>query len=311
MTSDQATSLRALAAKGQGNNSDKTTVVKTSVVDNKKIKTLKNVPPKSRARVITITSGKGGVGKTNCSAALAYYLFQKKRKVLLMDFDFGMGNTDLLLGNKEKTNITKLLKGDKDISEAIVKSRYGFEFIKGVRDVRFADLPHHIINRLISGLQKVESSYDDIIIDTGAGAHHVVIQSVMKSDVKLFIIKPEKSSWEDAYQIIKHLRQKGYSKGFQILINMAKNKHIADLTAKNFMLTCEKSLKIQVDYKGYLLQDDKVSDSNQCGEVFLAKYPNSSVSLLFQNAFDGFEKPKKDLRIKNIGYLEALFTGLN
>jgi flagellar biosynthesis protein FlhG len=130
----------------------------------------------------------------------------------------------------------------------------------------------------------------------------------MRSDVKLFIVKPERSSWEDAYQIVKHMRQKGYSKGFKLLINMAKNQQMADLTAKNFVLTCEKSLKVEVQYLGYLLQDEKVADAIRSGEIFLAKFPESSSSLLFQVAFHGFEIPQEVLRVRNVSYLEALFT---
>lgn len=298
--SDQATLLRAMAEnkKISPEKPPETVVEKTAAV----------VTEPKRARIITITSGKGGVGKTNCSTALTYYLHQKGRKVLLLDFDFGMGNTDLLLGNNEKANITHLLSGDKDVKDVVVKSRYGFDFIKGVRDAKFADLPKSLLNKLMMGFRELEASYDDLIIDTGAGAHHAVIQAIMRSDVKIFIVKPERSSWEDAYQIVKHMRQKGYSKGFKMLINMAKNKQMADLTAKNFVLTCEKSLKVEVQYLGYLLQDEKVADAIRSGEIFLAKFPESSASLLFQVAFQGFEVPQEVLRVRNVSYLEALFT---
>jgi flagellar biosynthesis protein FlhG len=297
--SDQATALRALA-EGNKNHTEK---VESTVKE--KLQAIENMP--KRARIITITSGKGGVGKTNCSAALTYYLHQRGRKVLLLDFDFGMGNTDLLLGNTDKSNITHLLSGNKEVKDVVVQSRYGFDFIKGVRDVNFADLPKSLLNKIMMGFREIESTYDDLIIDTGAGAHHAVIQAIMRSDVKLFIVKPERSSWEDAYQIVKHMRQKGYSKGFKILINMAKNKQMADLTAKNFVLTCEKSLKVEVQYLGYLLQDEKVAEAIRSGEIFLAKYPESSASLLFQAAFEGFEVPQA-LRERTVSYLEALFT---
>ena len=297
--SDQATALRALA---EGNKNQPEKVASTV---KEKLQAIENMP--KRARVITITSGKGGVGKTNCSAALTYYLHQRGRKVLLLDFDFGMGNTDLLLGNTDKSNITHLLSGNKEVKDVVVQSRYGFDFIKGVRDVNFADLPKSLLNKIMMGFREIESTYDDLIIDTGAGAHHAVIQAIMRSDVKLFIVKPERSSWEDAYQIVKHMRQKGYSKGFKILINMAKNKQMADLTAKNFVLTCEKSLKVEVQYLGYLLQDEKVAEAIRSGEIFLAKYPESSASLLFQAAFEGFEVPQA-LRERTVSYLEALFT---
>ncbi len=295
---DQATILRALA---EGNKEPPKEKVQPATE-------ITPVDSPKRARIVTITSGKGGVGKTNCSAALAYYLHQKGRKVLLLDFDFGMGNTDLLLGNDEKANITHLLSGDKPVQDVVVKSRYGFDFIKGVRDVKFADLPKSLFHKLMAGFRDLEASYDDLIIDTGAGANHAVIQAIMRSDVKLFIVKPERSSWEDAYQIVKHMRQKGYSKGFKLLINMAKNKQMADLTAQNFLLTCEKTLKVEVKYLGYLLQDEKVADAIRSGEIFLAKFPESSASLLFQLAFQGFEQVQDTLRARNTSYLEVLFT---
>lgn len=298
--SDQANLLRALAENQKaplGSPPVAAVEPKTTIIESPK-----------RARIITVTSGKGGVGKTNCSTALTYYLHQKGRKVLLLDFDFGMGNTDLLLGSTDQANITHLLSGNKEVKDVVVQSRYGFDFIKGVRDVKFADLPKSLLNKLMMGFRELEGNYDDLIIDTGAGAHHAVIQSIMRSDVKLFIVKPERSSWEDAYQIVKHMRQKGYAKGFKLLINMAKNKQMADLTANNFVLTCEKSLKVEVQYLGYLLQDEKVADAISSGEIFLAKYPESSASLLFQVAFQGFEIPQEVLRVRNVSYLEALFT---
>lgn len=304
--SDQATILRALAAKQGGEEPKQNHNQEGQSSSPNKAEKEDSGKSGKRARIITITSGKGGVGKTNTSAALSYYLHTKGRRVLLVDFDFGMGNTDLLLGNTDKKNITQLLKDGFGFKEAIVSSRYGFEFVKGVRDVRFADLPKHLLNKFVSAFREIECEYDDIVIDTGAGAHHIVIQSVMRADVKLFVIKPERSSWEDAYQIVKHLKQKGYSKGFKIFINMARNKQVADLTAKNFQLTCEKSLKIEVEYIGYLLDDENISESVRNGEVFLARHSQSSAALLFQDAFKGFEEPKANLRARNVSYFEAL-----
>ncbi len=297
--SDQATILRALAAQKQG---DKVAEEKEVIPQKSEEKS----SSENRARIITITSGKGGVGKTNTSTALSYYLHQKGRKVLLVDFDFGMGNVDLLLGNNEKRNITQVLRDGLGLKDAVIKSRYGFDFIKGVRDVNFADLPKHLLNKFMVAFREIESDYEDIVIDTGAGAHHIVIQSVMRADVKLFVIKPERSSWEDAYHIVKHLRQKGYTKGFKIFLNMARNKQMADLTAKNFQLTCEKSLKVEVEYIGYLLEDNVVAESVRNGEVFLARHPNSSAALLFQDAFRDFEKNDSALRARNVSYFEAL-----
>lgn len=298
---DQAAYLRALAEKKESENEAKEPSLK--IEDSSSM----SIQPK-RARVIAVTSGKGGVGKTNSSAALAYLLHQKGRRVLLIDFDFGMGNADLLLGGTNKVNITHLLSGDMNPQEVICQSRYGFDYIRGVRDARFADLPKTLLNKIMSGFREIESAYDDLIIDTGAGANHTVIQAIMRSDIKLFIVKPERSSWEDAYQIVKHMRQKGYSKGFKLLINMAKNQEMADLTAKNFLLTCEKTLKVEVQYLGYLLQDEKVAEAVRSGEVFLAKFPDSSASLQFQVAFQNFELHAEELRSRTGSYLEALFT---
>lgn len=163
----------------------------------------------SAARVIAVTSGKGGVGKTSISVNLAIEFAKKGKRVVIMDADFGLANVEVMLGIRPRFGLLDLIHERKDIRDIITKGPNGVGFISGGSGVaELAALDNNSIKLLISELTKLDEMYDVVIIDTGAGITDSVMEFVMVSPEVLLVVTPEPTSITDAYSLLKVLRRK-------------------------------------------------------------------------------------------------------
>lgn len=172
---------------------------------------------------ISITSGKGGVGKSNTSIAIAAALSQQGNRVLLLDGDFGLANLHILLGIAPHYNLSHLAKGECSIEDILSDGPAGIKLIPGASGVMaLADSNPKVISNIITDLKKIEDHFDYLIIDGGAGIHETALKLTTSADRAIVVITPEPTSLADAYAVVKNAAARGYTK-LSVIVNMAEN----------------------------------------------------------------------------------------
>ena len=172
------------------------------------------------ARTITVTSGKGGVGKTSLVANLAICLAQAGQRVIILDADLGLANIDVVFGIRPKYNLMDVINGDMDIDNIMVSGPYGIQIIAGGSGVmELADLDNEKAERLFNQLRFLEDKTDFLLIDTGAGISKSVISFCQAADQVVVITTTEPTSLVDAFGIIKVLSNKRPDAYVSALVN--------------------------------------------------------------------------------------------
>ena len=164
-------------------------------------------PPKA-ARVITVTSGKGGVGKSNVSINLAVQFKKSGQRVIIFDADFGLANIEVMFGTVPKNNLADLIYQGKNIKEVITWGPMEIGFISGGSGIAgLTNLGREYINYLVQQLSELDSLADVIIIDTGAGISDAVMEFLVASGEILLVTTPEPTSITDSYSLLKALKR--------------------------------------------------------------------------------------------------------
>ena len=160
---------------------------------------------KNKAKVLAITSGKGGVGKTNFAINLSISLRRLGYRVLVFDADIGLANIEILTGTNIKYTIADLIVSGKSIHEIISEGPEGIKIISGGSGLNEVMMMNHEnINKLLKEIEKLEDSTDFIIIDTGAGVSNIVLDFVMAADEVILITTPDPTSLMDGYIMIRN-----------------------------------------------------------------------------------------------------------
>lgn len=233
----------------------------------------KKCPPK----VITIASGKGGVGKTNFTLNLALALAELGQKVLILDADLGLANIDVILGISPKYNLFHVINGDKDLSEIIVDGPKGIKVIPGGSGLfELADLKEWQLERFLVKLAELDNESDFLLIDTGAGISKTVLNFTLAADEIFIITTPEPTSLTDAYGLIKTLHNHKYVGDLQLVVNKAESKIEGELAAKKLQIVVKRFLKnCQLNILGYILDDKVVAASVKKQQPFILTFPTS------------------------------------
>ncbi len=235
----------------------------------------KNVP-----KVLTITSGKGGVGKTNVVANLAVGLQAKDQNVLVFDADIGLGNVDILLGLAPKFNLQHVLFGQKSIEEIIVEGPGGINILpatSGVQELTQLNKEERLV--LVEELDRVSAGYDFLIFDTGAGISSNVTYFCCAAHEIVLIVTAEPTSMTDAYALMKVLHQKHDQKRFRIIINSIKSEKEAKEIFRHLLAVTDRFLNaVSLEYMGYMIHDPSVAKAVRQQKPFLDIYPYSKVS---------------------------------
>jgi flagellar biosynthesis protein FlhG len=172
------------------------------------------------AQTITVTSGKGGVGKTSLVSNLAICLAQAKQRVIILDADLGLANIDVVFGIRPKYNLMDVINGDKEIDDIMVSGPYGVQIIAGGSGVmELADLEQDKADRLFNQLRFLEDKTDYLLIDTGAGISKSVISFCQAADQVIVISTTEPTSLVDAFGIIKVLSNRRPDAYVSVLVN--------------------------------------------------------------------------------------------
>lgn len=220
--------------------------------------------PRKISRVITITSGKGGVGKSSLSVNLAISMARLGRKVIILDADFGLANIEVMLGIRPKFNLADLMFRGKNLADIITEGPEGIGFISGGSGIQeLTNLNRDQIIYLTQKLFELDSKADVIIVDTGAGISDTVLEFVAASSEVLLIATPEPTSITDAYALLKTLnRRADYQKEHSVIkmvANRVNNFEEGQELYSKLSLVVDKFLNVKLDFLGALPQDANVS----------------------------------------------------
>ncbi len=235
------------------------------------------------ARVIAVTSGKGGVGKTTMSVNLALEMASRGNRVVVFDADFGLANVEVMLGIRPTYNLLDLIHNNRSMTEIITEGPSGIGFISGGSGVsELASLDNASIKLLISELAKLDKMYDVVIIDTGAGITDSVMEFVMMSPEVLLVVTPEPTSITDSYSLLKVLRRKeGFTpntKNIRVVANRVENVEEGLDIFEKINTVSSKFLETNLEYLGPVLLDKNASMSVIEQKPMVSAYPDSAAS---------------------------------
>jgi flagellar biosynthesis protein FlhG len=231
------------------------------------------------ARIITVTSGKGGVGKTNMVINLGITLARKNNRVLLLDVDLGLANVEVLLGISSEYNLEDVVVGTKTMNEIIVSGPGGVSVIPGSSGVSgMADLDDVQRKALIDSFDTLQSEADIIIVDTMAGMSRNVIGFTLAADEVVLVTTPEPSAVLDAYAMIKTIVSQDELAIIRLLVNMCDNMNHARKVADRIVSVAKQFLGCRVKVLGFVPRDPNVSRAVMGKIPVIEAFPNTAAS---------------------------------
>lgn len=280
---DQAASLRKLAG-DRGGTAGTTTLERTEQEDNA---TAEEAVPETavaeevpvQTRVVAITSGKGGVGKSTLSVNLAIALGKLGRRVLLFDGDLGLANVNVMMGIIPEFNIYEVLKGKKRLRDIVIPTSYGIDIIAGANGIsQLANLDESQRELFLEQLGEL-TGYDIMMIDTGAGVGANVLGLVTPADEIVVVTTPEPTAITDAYGMIKSIvAATGQEKPIKLVVNRAPSAIEAKRVADRLMSISGQFLKTGVQSLGFVFEENLVQKSIRSQRPHVVLYPGSKSS---------------------------------
>jgi flagellar biosynthesis protein FlhG len=261
----------------------------------------------SRARIIAVTSGKGGVGKTNMAVNLSIALGRLGKRVVLLDADLGTANADLLCNLPASAcNLSHVIAGRRSLSETIVDAPGGFRMIPGASGLaQVAALEEYERARLVREMKHLEDDADILIVDTGAGVSPNVLSFAAGADQQLIVTTPEPTAIADAYAVIKSVHRLRPDGDYRLVVNMVRSKAEAMAVFERIDAVCRRFLSLHLWYAGYVLHDPAVGRAVRKRHPFLLDSPRCDASLCMQQVarkLDDHVQP-----VKRGGFLSRLF----
>jgi len=234
-------------------------------------------------KVLSFTSGKGGVGKTHIVVNLAYALQSLGARVMLLDADLGLANIDVLLGLAPRFTIQHVLEGQKTLADVLVTGPAGMLILPAGSGVpELAELNDSQRLQLLTVLETLEHDIDFLLIDTGAGiSANVMYFNVAAQDI-VVIVTPEPTSITDAYALMKVLSTKYDEKHFKVIMNNVAHATEAKDAFRRLNLVTERFLNISIDYLGFILHDTSFSQAVCQQKALLDLYPSSAAAQGFR-----------------------------
>ncbi len=235
-------------------------------------------------RVIAVTSGKGGVGKTNISVNLAVALAEDGKEVCLLDADLGLANIDVLLGLQPTHNLSHVIHGERTLEEVLLAGPSGIKIIpaaSGLKSMMNLSPAQHA--GLIRAFSELSYSPDVLLVDTSAGISHSVVSFTRASQEVVVVVCDEPASITDAYALIKLLSREYGLYRFRILANMAQSAQEGrELFAKISRVT-DRFLDVMLDFMGMVPYDDYLRKAVRRQRTVIHSYPRSRAAQAFRN----------------------------
>lgn len=263
-----------------------------------------------KAKVISIASGKGGVGKTNFAINFAISLKKLGNEVVIIDADIGLGNVEILTGVSLKNTISDIVFSNKNIMEIMGEGPEGIKIISGGSGLKELKLLNNEnLPYLISEIDKLQSITDYIVIDTGAGISPVVIDFIMASSEVIVVSTGDPTSIMDSYILIKSLVTSGFKGNINIVVNLIKNKNEANEVYNKLNNASNNFLRVQINYLGYIDRNELVNLAVRNQIPFTVSHPFSPVSKGIINMAELFidNNGKKELN-NNISFAKKILN---
>ncbi|ABR48853.1 Cobyrinic acid a,c-diamide synthase [Alkaliphilus metalliredigens QYMF] len=260
-------------------------------------------------KVIGITSGKGGVGKTNFTINLAISLSNENKKVVIIDADLGLANIDIILGVIPKYTLFDVIHQNKNIKEVMTEGPNGIKFISGGSGIiELVDMPHDQLTELIEKFNDIYGYADYILIDTGAGLSNSVLSFVLAVDEAIIITTPEPTALTDAYAMIKAIAKRDKNKKMKIVVNRVESTLEGDITFSKLQKASEKFLNMKVEKAGYLFDDSSVSRAVKLQKPFILQFPNTIASKNIERIAKGLinQRPTPSLEATKEKFMDRL-----
>ena len=246
--------------------------------------------------IITITSGKGGVGKTNLAVNLGILLSQRKQRVLLMDADLQLGKLDVILGASPRYTLADLVEGRKTIDEIIMHHPSGIDILPATSgDLDLLDADDRMLKVLANSFSSIQSLYDYLIVDTGAGLSPTVLTMSLGADKVILLVTPEPASVSDVYAMIKVISQKAPDLPLILVPNRHSSLEDGVELHKKLNLITQKFLKTTIYYGGSIVEDNAVRQAVIRQRPFVTEFPNSQAANKLKLVFPWLLKcPRQD-----------------
>lgn len=246
---------------------------------------------KKNTRIIAVSSGKGGVGKTNISINLALAYAKLGKKVIVMDADLGLANVNVVLGVIPKYNLYHLIRKQKTMKEIILDTNYGIQIVAGASGFsKVANLSEEERAHFIEELSEL-SVADILIVDTGAGVSSNVLSFIGAADDVLIITTPEPTAITDAYGIIKIIATEinNLSLGLKLVVNRVKSIAEGKKVANRVINIASQFLNLKVDYLGCVFEDQNVQQAVSKQKPFMITDPKGKASICVKHLVSRLE----------------------
>lgn len=229
-------------------------------------------------RIITVTSGKGGVGKSNFVVNLGITLQKLGKKVMIFDADVGMGNDDVLMGFLPKYNVFDIVFNNKEIHEVVINGPYGLKLLPGGSGIsKVEELTNNQRESFINKLNELRG-LDYILMDTGAGINRSVLGFIACCEELILLTTPEPTSLTDAYSLLKAVNHFKIKSSSKVVINRVMSEEEANITFGKFNNAVNNFLKMKVEYLGSVAEDRKLVQSVRQQQPLVIGYPNSEAA---------------------------------
>ena len=278
---DQAARLREIARKGSGNGSDTT-------------------PPV----ILTVTSGKGGVGKSTVALNLAITMCDFGKNVFLFDADANLANLDVMLGISPDNRLGNVLRGELPIAQAVTSPYNRLTFLAGSSgDAKYPHIDGSIQEYILEQITISNEQLDYIVLDTSAGLNKEVVNYSLFSDESIIVTSPEPTSVMDAYAMIKIISMAKPNHRFKMIINSAKSQKEADETADKLQMVVSHFLNIQTDYIGTIPYDDLVVKAISRQDILVKKYPRARASISIRKIARKIIDDKQTIKLNKVAHV--------
>jgi len=238
-----------------------------------------SAPAPRMPHAITVTSGKGGVGKTNFTANLGWQLRQLRRRVLILDADLGLANIDIVLGLTPEFNISHVLSGEKTLDEIVTRGPAGLRVLpasSGVSSVTELDETQKI--SLLEQMELLVQDFDFMLIDTGAGIAGNVIYFNLAAQTMIVLVTPEPTSLTDAYALIKVLSRDYHQHYFKIVTNDVTGEAEGLEVFDKLTRVTDRFLSVSLDYLGHVPHDGCLREAVRMQRPFCEAFPDGAAA---------------------------------
>ncbi len=260
-------------------------------------------------RVISVTSGKGGVGKSTAVVNIAVALARAGRNVLVLDADLGLANIDVMLGIQPRYTLNDLFENGIPMKDIVVEGPEGIAVIpaaSGVESICSLDTERRMV--LLQAIEEIAVHYDYLLIDTSAGIGSEVMYFNSASSEIVVVINGEPTSLTDAYALVKVMSQNYDEKRFSVLVNTVSDEREGAKVFNRFAKAVERFLHVELNYLGSVPEDRSVAEAVASQRALVELYPSSQAALAFSQVARRMDSEFLELRVK--GGMQFFFKQL-